>query len=225
MPYVEGESLRDRLRRERQLPLDDALRIASEAARALDYAHQHGVVHRDIKPENILLTTDGNTLVADFGIARALARRRRALTQTGLAVGTPAYMSPEQAAGEQTLDARTDVYSLGAGALRDAGRRAALHRADARRRSSPSGSPDRRRACGRRGRAVPERGGRGDPEGAGAGAGGSLRRRGAVRPGAAGAGSVDDGGRHAATVAGRRRAPAAAERRRGAGVPFPRSRR
>ena len=75
MPFVEGESLRDRLRRERQLPVDDALRIATEAARALDYAHQHGVVHRDIKPENILLTADGSTLVADFGIARALAAR------------------------------------------------------------------------------------------------------------------------------------------------------
>ena len=72
MPYVEGESLRDRLRRERQLPVDDALRIAREAARALEYAHRHGVVHRDIKPENILLTRDGTTLVADFGIARAL---------------------------------------------------------------------------------------------------------------------------------------------------------
>ena len=77
MPFVEGESLRDRLRRERQLPVDDALRIAREAARALDYAHQHGIVHRDIKPENILLTSDGTTLVADFGIARALAGRRR----------------------------------------------------------------------------------------------------------------------------------------------------
>ena len=78
MPFVEGESLRDRLRRERQLPVDDALRIATEAARALDYAHHHGVVHRDIKPENILLTADGSTLVADFGIARALGRRRGA---------------------------------------------------------------------------------------------------------------------------------------------------
>jgi eukaryotic-like serine/threonine-protein kinase len=111
MPFVEGESLRDRLRRERQLPADDALRIATEAARALDYAHQHGVVHRDIKPENILLTGDGSTLVADFGIARALGGDD-GLTQTGLAIGTPAYMSPEQAAGDKTLDARTDVYSL-----------------------------------------------------------------------------------------------------------------
>jgi serine/threonine-protein kinase len=111
MPFVEGESLRDRLRRERQLPVDDALRIATEAARALDYAHQHGVVHRDIKPENILLTRDGSTLVADFGIARALGADE-GLTRTGLAVGTPAYMSPEQAAGDKGLDARTDLYSL-----------------------------------------------------------------------------------------------------------------
>jgi TolB-like protein/tetratricopeptide (TPR) repeat protein len=113
MPYVEGESLRDRLRRERQLPVDAALRIAVEAARGLAYAHQHGVVHRDVKPENILLTRDGSTLVADFGIARALGGDD-GLTQTGLAIGTPAYMSPEQAAGDKTLDARTDQYSLAA---------------------------------------------------------------------------------------------------------------
>ncbi len=116
MPYVEGESLRDRLRRERQLPVEDALRIAAETARALDYAHRQGVVHRDIKPENILLTLDGDTLVADFGIARALTRGAgdEQLTETGLAIGTPAYMSPEQAAGDKGVDARTDVYSLGA---------------------------------------------------------------------------------------------------------------
>jgi len=113
MPFVEGESLRDRLRRERQLPLDTALQIAREAARALDYAHQHGVVHRDIKPENILLTKDGSSLVADFGIARALGGDEH-LTQTGMSIGTPAYMSPEQASGEKTIDVRTDVYSLGA---------------------------------------------------------------------------------------------------------------
>jgi serine/threonine-protein kinase len=115
MPYVEGESLRDRLRRERQLPVEEALRIAREAAQALQYAHQQGVIHRDIKPENLLLTRDGNTLVADFGIARALTGDGDdRLTETGLAVGTPAYMSPEQAAGEKSLDARTDVYSLAA---------------------------------------------------------------------------------------------------------------
>jgi len=112
MPFVEGESLRDRLRRERQLPLDAALQIARETARALDYAHQHGIVHRDIKPENILLTRDGSTLVADFGIARALVSDDQ-LTQTGMVIGTPAYMSPEQASGDKGIDARTDVYSLG----------------------------------------------------------------------------------------------------------------
>ena len=113
MPFVEGESLRDLLTRERQLSVEDALRITTEAARALDYAHQHGVIHRDIKPENLLLTRDGSTLVADFGIARALtAAGEERLTETGMAVGTPAYMSPEQAAGERQLDARTDVYSL-----------------------------------------------------------------------------------------------------------------
>jgi eukaryotic-like serine/threonine-protein kinase len=113
MPFVEGESLRDRLRREQQLAVDDALQIAREAARALDYAHQHGVVHRDIKPENIMLTGDGSTLVADFGIARALGGDD-GLTQTGFAIGTPAYMSPEQAAGDKAIDARTDIYSLAA---------------------------------------------------------------------------------------------------------------
>jgi serine/threonine protein kinase/tetratricopeptide (TPR) repeat protein len=113
MPYVEGESLRDRLKRERQLPLDDALRMTREAAQALEYAHQHGVVHRDIKPENLLLTRDGSTLVADFGIARAVDGGGDRLTQTGMSIGTPAYMSPEQAAGDPRLDPRTDIYSLG----------------------------------------------------------------------------------------------------------------
>jgi serine/threonine-protein kinase len=114
MPYIEGESLRSRLDREHQLPVDDALRIAREAALALEYAHEHGVVHRDIKPENLLLTKDGSTLVADFGIARSLAGGDRQLTETGLAIGTPAYMSPEQASGEHDVTARTDIYSLGA---------------------------------------------------------------------------------------------------------------
>jgi serine/threonine protein kinase/Tfp pilus assembly protein PilF len=111
MPYVEGESLRDRLKREGQLPIEDAVQITRQAAQALDYAHLHAIVHRDIKPENILLTRDGNALVADFGIARALGADEQ-LTGTGVAVGTPAYMSPEQAAGERTIDHRTDVYSL-----------------------------------------------------------------------------------------------------------------
>jgi eukaryotic-like serine/threonine-protein kinase len=111
MPYIEGESLRDRLVREKQLAVEDAVRIAREAADALDYAHRHGVIHRDIKPENILLS-DGHALVADFGIARAMGGDEH-LTETGMAIGTPAYMSPEQAAGERELDARTDIYSLG----------------------------------------------------------------------------------------------------------------
>ena len=100
MPFVEGESLRDRLLREKQLPVADALRIAREVADALAYAHEHGVVHRDIKPENILLES-GHAIVADFGIAQALdlAGKER-LTGTGVAIGTPAYMSPEQVAGE-----------------------------------------------------------------------------------------------------------------------------
>jgi eukaryotic-like serine/threonine-protein kinase len=117
MPFVEGESLRDRLRRERQLPVEDALRIAREAAQALQYAHTHGVIHRDIKPENLMLTDDGNTLVADFGIAKGLQAGGPAdagLTETGMVVGTPVYMSPEQAAGDKGLDARTDIYSLAA---------------------------------------------------------------------------------------------------------------
>jgi len=112
MPYVEGETLRGRLTREKQLPLGDALRITSEVADALTYAHQHGVIHRDIKPENILLSGN-HALVADFGIARALSgETERRLTETGMSLGTPQYMSPEQSTGERELDARTDVYSL-----------------------------------------------------------------------------------------------------------------
>ncbi len=112
MPYVEGESLRNRLARERQLPLDEALEIARQVASALAYAHSHGVVHRDIKPENILLTDD-QAIVADFGIAGAVGQSGgERLTETGLTLGTPAYMSPEQAAGERHLDGRSDIYSL-----------------------------------------------------------------------------------------------------------------
>jgi serine/threonine-protein kinase len=114
MPYVEGESLRDRLERERQLPIDDAVRIATAVAGALDYAHRHGVVHRDLKPENILLQ-DGQPLVADFGIALAVRNAGgNRITQTGLSLGTPQYMSPEQATGERTVDGRADIYSMGA---------------------------------------------------------------------------------------------------------------
>ena len=113
MPFVEGESLRQRLVREKQLSVAEAVRIAAEAASALDYAHRHGVIHRDIKPENILLH-DGSVLVADFGIALAMHHAGGTrLTETGITVGTPQYMSPEQAAGDRSLDARCDVYSLG----------------------------------------------------------------------------------------------------------------
>jgi TolB-like protein/Tfp pilus assembly protein PilF/tRNA A-37 threonylcarbamoyl transferase component Bud32 len=112
MPYVEGESLRDRLRRESQLSVEEALRIAREIADALGYAHGHGVVHRDIKPENILLA-HGHARVADFGVARALETAEgEKLTGTGLAIGTPVYMSPEQASGGQ-VEGRSDIYSLG----------------------------------------------------------------------------------------------------------------
>ena len=117
MPYVDGESLRDRLRRAKQLPIEDALRITREVAHAVDYARQRGVIHRDIKPENILLTTQGDALLADFGIARAVAGDPSTvgtLTQTGMTVGTPQYMSPEQAAGERDVTPQTDIYSLGA---------------------------------------------------------------------------------------------------------------
>src|SRR5688500_18144777 len=114
MPLVTGETLRARLERETQLPVDDSLRIAREVADALGYAHSLGVIHRDVKPENILLQ-NGHALVADFGIALAVQQAGGArMTQTGLSLGTPQYMSPEQAMGERVIDARSDVYALGA---------------------------------------------------------------------------------------------------------------
>jgi tRNA A-37 threonylcarbamoyl transferase component Bud32 len=114
MPFVEGETLRAKLEREKQLAVEEALRIACGVVSALDYAHRHGVIHRDLKPENILLH-DGQPLVADFGIALAVSNAGGArVTQTGISLGTPQYMSPEQATGDRGVDGRTDIYSLGA---------------------------------------------------------------------------------------------------------------
>ena len=114
MPYVEGETLRARLVREHQLPVDEVVRLATLMAGALDYAHQRGVVHRDLKPENILLQA-GQPVIADFGIALAVAQAGGSrITETGLSLGTPHYMSPEQAAGDRVIDARSDQYALGA---------------------------------------------------------------------------------------------------------------
>src|SRR5689334_20918786 len=112
MPLVTGETLRARLARERQLPIDDAVRISREIADALDYAHRQGVIHRDIKPENVMLH-EGRPMVMDFGIALAVQQAGgQRMTQTGLSLGTPQYMSPEQAMGERTIDARSDLWAL-----------------------------------------------------------------------------------------------------------------
>ena len=113
MPYVEGESLRERLDRERQLPIEEAVHHGRSIASALDYAHRQNIVHRDIKPENVMLY-EGEAMVMDFGIAKAVSSAgSETLTQTGMMIGTPAYVSPEQAAGETNLDGRSDQYSLG----------------------------------------------------------------------------------------------------------------
>src|ERR671913_1218317 len=113
MPFIDGETLRSKLDRETQLGIDESVRIAANVADALDYAHRHGVIHRDIKPENILLH-DGRPMVADFGIALAVsAAAGGRMTETGMSLGTPHYMSPEQATAEKEISARSDVYSLG----------------------------------------------------------------------------------------------------------------
>jgi TolB-like protein/Flp pilus assembly protein TadD len=112
MPFVEGESLRQRLNRDKRIPLEEAVAIARQVASALAYAHSRGVVHRDIKPENVMLS-GGEAIVTDFGIAKAVSGANDNLTQTGTSVGTPAYMSPEQASGDMNLDGRSDLYSLG----------------------------------------------------------------------------------------------------------------
>ena len=127
MPYIEGETIREKLNRETQFGVDEAVRIAREVADALDYAHRHGVIHRDIKPENILLH-DGRAMVVDFGIALAVsAAAGGRMTETGLSLGTPHYMSPEQATAEKELTPRSDIYSLGSVLYEMLTRRSAAH--------------------------------------------------------------------------------------------------
>ena len=114
MPYVEGDTVRDKIEQEKQLGVDEALEITKKVASALEYAHKRGVVHRDIKPANILLSEEGDPILADFGIALAVAHAGGSrVTETGLSLGTPHYMSPEQATGDRDVDQRTDVYALG----------------------------------------------------------------------------------------------------------------
>ena len=146
MPFIEGETLRDKLNRETQLGVDEAVRIAREVADALDYAHRHGVIHRDIKPENILLH-DGRPMVADFGIALAVsAAAGGRMTETGLSLGTPHYMSPEQATAEKEITGAVRRLFAGERALRDARGPAAAHR----RLGAADHHEDHRRAGGSR---------------------------------------------------------------------------
>ena len=180
MPLVEGETLRERIERERQLPIDDALRFAREVADALAYAHARGVVHRDIKPENILIEGD-HAVVADFGIAKAVAAagHRTTLTRSGMAIGTPAYMSPEQAAGDTDIDGRSDLYSLACVVYEIAGRAAAVHRGD----DGESRAPAHGGAAAARDAVPSRRTGRGErcaDAGARQGAGGPVQSGGAV---------------------------------------------
>ena len=180
MPYVQGETVRDRISREKQLPVADAVRIATEVAGALDYAHRHGVIHRDIKPENILLH-DGRALVADFGIALAASKAGGTrMTETGMSLGTPALHEPRAGHGRAGDHRPLRRLRPGLCALRDAARRAALHRPH---RAVHRGQGDDRRAGGALGAAEvdPARGrGRG-AHGAGEAAGGPLRHRRGVR--------------------------------------------
>jgi serine/threonine-protein kinase len=150
MPYVRGESLRHRLSRERQLPVPDVVRILGEAAGALAYAHQHGIVHRDIKPENILLS-EGHAVLADFGIARALIESRAgdSLTATGLGIGTPGYMPPEQVAGEPSIDARASPSAFSDAVKRSSG-------IPSWRTRGRTGIPSCNRTSGKRGRGCGE---------------------------------------------------------------------
>ena len=146
MPYIQGETIREKLNRETQFGVDEAVRIAREVADALDYAHRHGVIHRDIKPENILLH-DGRAMVMDFGIAQAVsAAAGGRMTETGLSLGTPHYMSPEQATAEKEITRAQRHLLAGERALRNAGRRAAAHR----RRGAAGDHEDHHRAGGAR---------------------------------------------------------------------------
>ena len=191
MPFVEGESLRSRLNREKQLPVAEAVRIATEVASALDYAHRHGVVHRDIKPENILLH-DGRALVADFGIALAASKAGgNRMTETGMSLGTPHYMSPR--AGDGRARDHRPLRRLRAGrrALRDAHRRPAVHRLDG---AGDRGAGAHRDAAPHPAPAPhdPARGRGGGAHRAREAAGGPVRHRGGVRRGAGGPGHGAD---------------------------------